>query len=88
MRLSAGTKNHPTRAPHHDAGGSASWTRIWSTIIVALGGTLRGVDGKGVVERAGTKEVVTLATRMEWNSRQAKKTKPTREENIGNMTAR
>jgi hypothetical protein len=50
---------------------------------VALGRTLRGVDGKGVVDRAGTKEVVTLATRMGWNTRQANETKPTREERTG-----
>jgi LEA14-like dessication related protein len=46
-----------------------------------VGGTLRGVNGRGIVERAGTKEIVTLATRMGWRTtRQAYETKLTREE--------
>jgi len=46
------------------------------------GGTLRGVDGRGIVERAGTREVVTLATRIGWNTaRQAYKKTDKREKN-------
>ena len=44
---------------------------------------MRGVDDKGVVEIAWTKEVVTLATRMGRNTRQANETKLTIEERAG-----